>query len=580
MVKRIAIGLLLLGIWLASSWTLIRPGFFRIHDFVHGARVGEMARALADGHFPVRWSQNFGFGFGMPLFEFYAPLPYYIGGALYLAGVDVVLILKVLFAGVSLFTLIGAYYLGKELSGRMGGVLVSALITLAPYRAVNLYIRGALSEAWGMMALPWVLLGLIWLIRNKKAGWLVLTLSLTALLLSHNLTALMFIPLSYLVGWGWLLIENWGMPRFGHRIIGTATKITGSYLLAAGLAAFYFVPAYGEKGYTKVASIVGGYFDFNLHFLYLRQFITPGWGYGGSTWGPDDGISFFLGWGQWFGLALLAGSLGWWGWQRWRQRSQSLAFADQKIVLKIGLLGLAAAVCFLMSIGKSKPIWDLLPPLAFIQFPWRWLSPAIVLLSGAIGLSLQLLPHRFWRLAATLGLFIVLTVGNTQLFQPESYLENADAFYYTNPSRIQVDMSSVLQDYIPIQMTDTLKIEPKPQPNLILSQVPAMETKVILDRVHEKLIATNLTQPARIEVAVADFPGWFAEIDGEHLAIGHGPRGTITIDVPAGEHMIGLRFGYTRLRLMSDVLSLISLLVLFYLSLPRLNLHGKIDADD
>jgi hypothetical protein len=39
----------------------------------------EMERSLQRFEFPVRWSANFGFGYGMPLFNFYAPLPYYLG---------------------------------------------------------------------------------------------------------------------------------------------------------------------------------------------------------------------------------------------------------------------------------------------------------------------------------------------------------------------------------------------------------------------------------------------------------------------------------------------------------------------
>ncbi|MFH2118621.1 MAG: hypothetical protein ABII10_02715, partial [Candidatus Paceibacterota bacterium] len=52
----------LILIFLASSWSLFSPKFFRIHDYTHAGRIAEMARALSDGHFPVRWTQNFGFG--------------------------------------------------------------------------------------------------------------------------------------------------------------------------------------------------------------------------------------------------------------------------------------------------------------------------------------------------------------------------------------------------------------------------------------------------------------------------------------------------------------------------------------
>src|SRR3989344_5903619 len=57
---------------------LLHNTFFPLHDYTHVARLSEMHRALVDGYLPVRWSKNLGFGYGMPLFNFYAPLFYYV----------------------------------------------------------------------------------------------------------------------------------------------------------------------------------------------------------------------------------------------------------------------------------------------------------------------------------------------------------------------------------------------------------------------------------------------------------------------------------------------------------------------
>ena len=146
--------ILLVLILLACSYSLFRPLFFRIHDYSQGARIAEMALALKDGHFPVRWSKNFGFGLGMPLFNFYAPLPYYVTGFLNLLGLDLLNCLRLLFFIPNLVTLIGAYLLGKKIFNSSIGIVVSASITLAPYRAVDLFVRGAISELWALMFLP------------------------------------------------------------------------------------------------------------------------------------------------------------------------------------------------------------------------------------------------------------------------------------------------------------------------------------------------------------------------------------------------------------------------------------------
>src|SRR5688572_3917950 len=104
--RLLAVVVLLVLVALASSWSLFKPGFFRVHDYVHAARIAEMTRALQEGQFPVRWSGNFGYGYGMPLFEFYAPLPFYVGAGLYWLGLPIVTVLKVLWIGVSVLTLL------------------------------------------------------------------------------------------------------------------------------------------------------------------------------------------------------------------------------------------------------------------------------------------------------------------------------------------------------------------------------------------------------------------------------------------------------------------------------------------
>ena len=345
MLKKCFSWLVLSLLVLGTSWALFHPEFFRVHDYVHGARVGEMALALSEGQLPVRWSSNFGYGYGMPLFEFYAPLPFYIGAGLYLLGLDLILTLKLLWLGCAIFTAWGGYKLGTSLYGRSGGILTAAALTMAPYRALNLYVRGALSEGFGIMALPWILYGIVLVVRKKSGGWLILSLAVAVLALSHNLTTLMFVPLSAVFAGGLLLIERARFASIREWLLQAAI-VAGSYLLGIGLAAFYIFPALVEKDATKVARILGGYFDYRLHFLYIRQLITPFWGYGGSGWGPQDDISFFLGFGQLLSLILVAGLAMWWVVKRRR-----LHFHTQRLLLVTGLLGKA----LFMTLLKSQP---------------------------------------------------------------------------------------------------------------------------------------------------------------------------------------------------------------------------------
>ena len=74
----------------------LRSGFFPIHDDTQVARVYEMAKGLSDTMLPVRWSTDLGYGFGYPIFNFYDPLPYYIGGIIEIVGFNALLATKIM----------------------------------------------------------------------------------------------------------------------------------------------------------------------------------------------------------------------------------------------------------------------------------------------------------------------------------------------------------------------------------------------------------------------------------------------------------------------------------------------------
>ena len=559
LMRKFIVAFLLILIIGASSWSLMHSQFFRAHDYIHAARVIEMYRALEDGQFLVRWSENFGYGYGMPLFEFYAPLPYYFGAALHWLGFEVLSAVKLLFLFSAIFTTWGAYKLGRRFFGRSGAVLTAAAITLAPYRAVNLFIRGALSEAWGIMAIPWVLLGILQIVKQEKNGWKTLTISLVVLMLSHNIMTMLFVPLSLLFAVLFLGYRKWIVYKNKNSELKTLLRVNGSLLLAVGLSSFYIFPALLEKDLTRVGRIFSGYFHYSHHFLYIRQFFKLNWGYEGSAWGPDDGISFFLGWGQLIGLGitgllLLIRVL---KHKKWRK-----IINDSKIALSI-LFGTLLGLSLFMTILKSKPLWDALPGLFYAQFPWRFLGVGIIFLGLLVGMSANLIKQRKLRYLWTLLLLVIL-LFNAKFFKPKEFLDDANQFYYTDEGMIQREMSGILPDYIPLQMSEKLT----PPTTLAWCENGCEEDiEVLVNRSHENLIKTNFNTNKTVEFAVADFIGWEVEIDGQPAEKKMGSVGNIATDVTMGEHLVGTRFASSKVRLWSDLISIFSLAIYIYLSL-------------
>ena len=545
----------------AASWALFRPGMFKIHDFIHGARITEMTLALQDGHFPARWSKHFGYGYGMPLFEFYAPLPYYVGSFLYQLGLPLVTSVKSLFFLSTFVTAVGSYLLGRELfKRRSAGVLTSAAITLAPYRALNLFVRGAVSESWGMMAIPWIAYGILLSRREKWHGFFVITAAIFVLLTSHNLTSLIALPFILV----FVLAALFVLPQKPKKVadqLRVGVRVAAAGVLGFSLSAFYSIPAFLEKNATQIeTTILSGYFNYSLHFLYIRQFFRPIWGYGGSEWGPDDPISFYLGAGQLLALFLSFTLFLVFIVKKAKKKRIMRVVTDSRssVVMVFAVL---LVLSLFMSLQRSLFVWNAVPLLAYIQFPWRFLSVSSLFLGVFAGVPILFLSAKNMRLY-TLVLLVVLIGWNTPYFRPESYLADATGLYYDNGERVAAHMSEVLPDYIP-RGVQVLGLEPPTAPLTCLEPCTYV---VEVDRTHERLYRfTAFTTERQLVFSIADYPGWKVFADGVEIPHTQSDGGFISADIPAATELVGVQFQQTGVRAFSDGVSLLGCIVLISL---------------
>lgn len=540
-------------ITLATSWFFFSPGMFYLHDYLHAARVAEVLRGLEAGHFPVRWSENFGFGYGMPLFQFYAPLPFYVGSLFALIGVPVIAVTKLLFILCNIFTTWGSYLMGRTWFGRVGGLITAAAVSLAPYRAVNLYVRGALSELWGVMAIVWSIYFLFLTLRGEKHAWIGMTTSLIVLFLSHNLLTMIFIPFSLAILVVTALYHYWQDKKKIKELVSRTVTALASYLLAAACAAFYLFPAFLEKGYTQVqSSIVGGYFDYALHFVYLRQFFQPTWGYGGSNWGAEDGISFFLGYGQLLALFLSLATLLITIRQALDKRSRKLSRALWWWCCGIG----AVFVCsLLLATEKFSFVWHSVELLQFLQFPWRFLSLSLVF-AGLVA-PIFLYAQRSFVKRWVLGWLVLLTFfANTAFFRPQSFIDQPSQYYSGDKEVISSTLSAVLPDYLPEAASQHA------QPALFTAEcLDSCNTlEVVEDAVHTKTVMLQTDNPTQVRFSINNFPGWTAYINNQVVDI-IPDDGLITTLVPAGKSTVAVVFESTPVRHVSDWVSAGSFIV-------------------
>ena len=549
---KVFVPVLLTMVFLASSWALFQPELFYVHDFLHAARIAEMARGLSDLHIPVRWSQNFGYGYGMPLFQFYAPLPYFFGALLYLGGFSIITAVKALFLLATLGTVLGSYALGKQLFNRAGGLVLAAVYTLAPYRAVNLFVRGAISEAWGMLWLPWILFaGVRFVQQQTLVRWILLTSTIAALVLSHNLTAVLFLPLSavFILVYQVLQVKKQSI-RWAQQL-KIAAAVGGAYVFAAALSAFYAIPAFLEKGYTQVESvIVGGYFDYAVHFVGIRQLFSDTFGYGGSSWGPYDEISFFVGWGTVLGvgISLLAAGI---------SLLKSKKYSKNHLLL-FSAFSLGGVALF-MTHSRSLPVWELFSFLRFVQFPWRWLSVAGVFFALVSAGFVWFIRTKRIKSGVVIALMLVSLISALKMFKPSGYLADSSEYYFSDAARIRSEFSQVLPDYIPVDFT----IESAVGVDQIMLEAADIESiEVVSNKTQYKEARLVVSQPTQVVFAIADYPGWQVQLNGIPVEKVTTKEGALALEVPAGSHVVSARFTSTLVRAVSDWVSALSLVAI------------------
>src|SRR3989304_3391752 len=256
----IVLVLLIVSIVLASPF--FKEGLFVIHDDQQIARLFVFDKALKSGQFPVRWVDGLGFGYGYPLFVFYPPLVYVLGEIFHLLGSGFINSIKLVFFTGIIASGFAMYILAKEFWDKYSAVVASVFYLLVPYRALDIYVRGALSESFSFVWLPLILWSLYRLQRTEKTLYIYISAIVLALLMiTHNLIFLPFMLILpfYLF---FLILVSDNKKKF---IVNCFWSIVASL----GLSAFFWLPAILEKKYTIVDQLLlVNLADYKIHFIY------------------------------------------------------------------------------------------------------------------------------------------------------------------------------------------------------------------------------------------------------------------------------------------------------------------------
>ncbi|MCL4338809.1 hypothetical protein M1271_03910 [Patescibacteria group bacterium] len=521
---------------------LFIPGFYTSHDGIHQiVRLYYFDKLMHDGQFPPRYVGNLLYGFGYPLFSFSYQMPWFFGEPLHFAGLSVIDSVKMTFLVTYVLSGIAMFIFQKKVFGTLPAIVGTVVYQYAPYRFSNIFVRAAIGDATSFIFPPLFFLAIYMIKKGKKISgkWISLSaLSIAGLLLSHAMVFFLFIiciGIYFILSY--LFVPNKKLFLVSFISIG---------FLASGLSAYYFFPSLIERNYTVFASIFGPEFVGNT-FLSIKDLIYSPWGYGMMN-AKEGAMSLQVGIGQW--LSVIAGFIGliWLSLRRNLSNKEKLLRGEAFIFLVIFIFSV-----FLM-LPLSLFLWKLISRFAIVDFTWRVL-PVTVLAASYLAGFLSSVVHGREFFAFLLVLITLYAVRND--------------------TRINQVQNWSMPFYLSLESTTNQNDEYTPQwvrSDLLKPGLPKVEfsgNNAVIDIKDMKSnyisLAENASQSGILQINRVYYPGWVAYVNGRQAQINYKDNGFMKLRVAAGRNLVEAKFMETPLRKISDILSIISLLVASYL---------------
>ncbi len=362
--------------------------FLNSHDlYFHLMRIEGIRAGLENGMFPVRIQPGWLNGHGYAASVFYGDFFLYVPALLRYFGVSVQAAYKCYVVMIHMLTVGISYYSFSRMSRPRIGLVCTVLYSLNIYRLTCIYTRAAVGEYTAMTFMPLVLYGL-WLLytmpedsKRHRDSWIPITAGCTGIFLSHmistEITAFLVV-LSALVLWrrvirkrtmlvilkavsatallnAWFLVPFLDYMVSGTYVINDADKY-GSYRI--------------EQTGIFVAQLFMGNFEPFGHSLYASEGIA-------SEMPLTVGIALMAVPAVWF---LLAKS----GEERKREEKREAVLA---VCLCFVSLWMATCHFPYTWLAERLPVFQL--PIVSIQYLWRFLTAAAVLLTWLLCLLLR-----------------------------------------------------------------------------------------------------------------------------------------------------------------------------------------------
>ena len=515
--------LLIVAFFLTSDLLINRGRPTTFDGHVHITTMAQYFLALKDGEFPVQWANGFA-NYGYPLAIVAHQVPAYAGAVVNFFTNNIVLSFKIVFFIAIILSTTALYIFLKEYADKRYALIAAIFFNFAPYRIINIYIRGALPEVVASIFLPVALLGLHRLFVKKKfSGLVIFIVGLALLAYSHPM--MLFIHGLLIFAYAIFLIFQYPAKLRLNKIF----IFLAACFISGLLAASYLLPLKMESKYFIAGS--ENHEITEAHYFKMQNFFSPNWYYFKGHPGPRGNllkvglpeISLFI-------FIVIYTLL------NWKKSSKTFKFW-------VG----AGVVSLVLTTAVGRVLYDNSYLFSNIQYPWRFLANFIFILPICLSTFLQKKKINAHILAALLIIFLLLRL-------PQIYGKNYVVYDQSHYFFTRVNLHS--QNLNTVWMGNSLDYP-----------VKEIQTKIIegngqLSNLEVKNSRRTMKIEANEEVRVADysfyFPGWKVLIDGQKTEVQYqdpNHRGYLTFLVPPGEHNVIVKYSWSPVRLLSVLLS-------------------------
>ncbi len=511
------------------------------HDFqFHMASWLDVSGQWREGILYPRWAEWANFGFGEPRFVFYPPLSWLLGAAL-----GVVLPWK-LVPGIFIWIALvvgglGMWRMAREWLTPPQAVTAALLYAVNPYHLIIVYYRSDFAELLASAIFPF----LIWrVLRVMRDGWS----GAPALAVTFSLAWLTNAPGAVIATYSLaLILVVCAVYNRNYRPL-----VAGGVAMACGfgLAAFYILPAAFEQRWVQISQALVTLLEPKDNFLFTHsadpEFLLFNWKV--ST----VAVAVIL-------IVAIAAILV-------ARRGKRLG----PVWWTVLALGAASVV---MMVPASIVLWRLLPQLAFVQFPWRWMGPLGFAFAFFVGAAPV---RRATQLAAwgSMGILLTALAGAMVsdcwwdsedipvlaggIHSGNGY-EGTDEYQPVGADRYGLPGSDIAYGDPPGPPTPQIEVVDAGTGKLVAAQNAAGITRWTAER---REFSYDATKPAIVAVRLLRFPAWRATIDGAPAdTTAAGETGQLLVKIPEGRHEVLLRFVRTPDRSAGGLISIVFMLV-------------------